>query len=259
MHRSGTSLIAEMLQNMGLFIGKDLNIHYESKILVDINDFILSVAHGAWDYPLPIEKLLQNDKSFTNVINALQSSLNTIRFYKNFWGQKYPIFKTHSEIVWGWKEPRTTVTFPFWLRIFPDAKFIFIYRNGVDVANSLRIREQKREGDIKNKVYSLRNLDLNEAFKLWEEYNTLFLKYKSLIDSRNLFSFGYENFLQNPLQVINDIEKFLQIKFENSEIAVNRIRSDNSFKFKKDQDLYRLYSRVKNNESMKIFNYDNLV
>src|SRR5213078_1316124 len=44
---------------------------------------------------------------------------------------------------WGWKDPRTVFTLPLWLQLFPKAKIINIVRNGVDVASSLSVREQK--------------------------------------------------------------------------------------------------------------------
>ena len=44
---------------------------------------------------------------------------------------------------WGWKSPLTTFTLPIWLDLVPHAKVIHIYRHGVDVANSLRQRENR--------------------------------------------------------------------------------------------------------------------
>ena len=46
--------------------------------------------------------------------------------------------------AWGWKDPQTIFTLPLWLKLFPDAKLIYLTRNGVDVAASLLTREQKR-------------------------------------------------------------------------------------------------------------------
>ena len=40
---------------------------------------------------------------------------------------------------WGWKDPRNVFTLPLWLRVFPEAKIIYIVRNGVDVAASLLV------------------------------------------------------------------------------------------------------------------------
>ena len=40
---------------------------------------------------------------------------------------------------WGWKTLEI-LTLPIWKSIFPDSKIIHIYRNPVDVANSLKYR-----------------------------------------------------------------------------------------------------------------------
>jgi hypothetical protein len=48
------------------------------------------------------------------------------------------------DIAWGWKDPRNIFLLPLWLDIFPDAKIIHVFRNGVDVAYSLAQREKSR-------------------------------------------------------------------------------------------------------------------
>jgi hypothetical protein len=259
MHRSGTSLIAEVFHEIGIFMGNDLNSHYESKVIKDINDNILSAAHGSWDYPLPIEKLIMNRLSYNNVVRDLKNKLNKKKFLVEFWGTRNLFLKKHKKIKWGWKDPRTTITFPFWLKIWPDAKVIFIYRNGVDVADSLFRREKKREGIISSKAYSLRNLDINEAFKLWDEYNSIFLKYKHLIKNRNLLSFSYESFLEDPLRILELVKKFLMVNFSNGEFAISKINSKNQNKFLRDKNLIGLYNRVKSNKTMKKYHYDSLI
>ena len=258
MHRSGTSLVAEILQEMGLFIGKDLNIHYESKSILEMNNFILSVAHSFWDYPLPIEKLISNKKSFNNLVNILKDRNNNFRSKKNFWGLKNLLFSNQDGIIWGWKEPRTTLTFPFWLKIYPNAKFLFIYRNGVDVASSLLVREQKREGNITNKVNSLRCLDLDESFNLWEEYNSIFLNYKNLIDEDKLFCFSYEQFLKKPIQVVNEIEEFLGIMLNKKDTILKKINKNKKNNFRNNELLNTFYRKNKNSKIMTNFNYNKI-
>src|SRR5262249_54549623 len=91
---------------------------------------------------------------------------------------------------WGWKDPRTIFTLPIWLRLFPEAKLIYILRNGVDVASSLMVRERKlqKKGEERFKSRlskrsssrsaleragykgSPRCLSLEGSFGLWREY-----------------------------------------------------------------------------------------
>src|SRR5262249_51761949 len=48
---------------------------------------------------------------------------------------------TNMKQPWGWKDPRNTYTLPIWLDVFPHAKVVHVYRHGVDVAHSLRVRQ----------------------------------------------------------------------------------------------------------------------
>lgn len=44
------------------------------------------------------------------------------------------------DFPWGWKDPVNTFTLPFWLDLFPEARVVHIFRNGVDIAQSLYTR-----------------------------------------------------------------------------------------------------------------------
>lgn len=42
--------------------------------------------------------------------------------------------------LWGWKDPRTTVTLPFWKELVPDAKYVICLRNPADAVSSIQRR-----------------------------------------------------------------------------------------------------------------------
>ncbi len=44
--------------------------------------------------------------------------------------------------LWGWKDPRTCVTLPFWQRLLPRLHYVICLRNPIDIARSL----EKRDG-----------------------------------------------------------------------------------------------------------------
>src|ERR1700709_599256 len=60
MHRSGTAMIARLLDQLGLFQGNELQEDHESVWFLDINDMLLKRVNGAWDNPGPIKLFLQN-------------------------------------------------------------------------------------------------------------------------------------------------------------------------------------------------------
>ena len=262
MHRSGTSLLARVLSEQGIFMGNDVNIHHESKYFLQINENILSIAHSEWDYPKHIEYLYEDDLSFQNTIKYLNKEVNSLNFKKEYigWFNYYLKSNLYRDYNWGWKDPRTTITFPLWRKIYPNAKFIYLYRNGIDVAASLYEREINRRGAINSKPYSLRCLSFDRAFELWEEYNYFFFEYRHLIANENIITFSYEELLKEPNKTISQINNFLG-NFINEEQLIKicqNIKPDNANKFLKSEDLKKRYLKKKNTPVMKSLNYDNI-
>ncbi len=48
--------------------------------------------------------------------------------------------------LWGWKDPRTCVTLPFWRRLLPPMRYVICLRNPLDVARSLQERDRFSAG-----------------------------------------------------------------------------------------------------------------
>ncbi len=146
MHRSGTSMIARLLKEMGLFIGWELENHDEAVFFLKRNERILKSSNGGWDNPLPVGNLLEHEKMRKRVALQLKKDMDSIRALSFLGPQKYMKYRSicHLDIPWGWKDPRNSVLLPIWLDIFPDAKIVNVYRNGVDSAESLYVRENRR-------------------------------------------------------------------------------------------------------------------
>jgi hypothetical protein len=146
MHRSGTSLISRLLQELGLFVGWDNTNESEAKFFLARNEKLFQVSGGSWDNPKPIDVLVQNEELRAQAIRILTRDLQSWRMINYLGPQRYFEYSNvfNLDVPWGWKDPRNTFLLPLWLDIFPNAKIVHIYRNGVDVAQSLGVREQKR-------------------------------------------------------------------------------------------------------------------
>lgn len=262
MHRSGTSLLARILSELGIYMGNDVNIHHESKYFLKANENILSICHTDWDYPRQVEYLYEDNISFENTFHHFEKEINSLNFQKEYIGRYNRLLKPqlNKDYKWGWKEPRTTITFPIWSKIFPDAKFIYLYRNGIDVAASLYYREINRRGVIHSKPYSLRCLNLDRAFELWEEYNTFFFENMNYIPPDNLIIISYEEFLKEPQKIVGRINNFIKLTVDNEKVKdiCKTIKSDNAFKFLESDLLMTIYSRYCNTPMMKKMNYNNI-
>ena len=60
MHRSGTSLLARLLAEMGLCLGPDLTPLYESRFFRRLNQEILGRAGASWTRPRRARRFLSS-------------------------------------------------------------------------------------------------------------------------------------------------------------------------------------------------------
>jgi hypothetical protein len=71
MHRSGTSLVTQILARAGVFLGSDRNSHDESYFFRGLNDLVFRAAHAEWDWPLALAPLYADETT----CNALMAEL----------------------------------------------------------------------------------------------------------------------------------------------------------------------------------------
>ncbi|VXD15182.1 hypothetical protein PL8927_380087 [Planktothrix serta PCC 8927] len=125
MHRSGTSLIATILQEAGVYLGDQLiganrgNIrgHFEDVEFVQFHQTVLRSQNldiDGW--------MIQPHKQILPEYVTAAKTLITRKSQRN---------------LWGWKDPRTTLFLNFWQTLIPQAKFIFVYRSPWEVVDSL--------------------------------------------------------------------------------------------------------------------------
>ena len=146
MHRSGTSLLARLLREAGLFLGWRLQPdHDEAKFFQGLNNWAMYQATADWDAPGRIDDLLDNARARAAAVDYLRLSVNSPRALEFLGPGRY--LRTRGldrlDAAWGFKDPRSTFTLPLWLDVFPDARVLHVTRHGVDVAQSLRVREEE--------------------------------------------------------------------------------------------------------------------
>ena len=111
--------------------------------------------------------------------------------------------------AWGWKDPRNTCTLPLWIRVFPNARVINVYRDGVDVAASLVVRERKRAGRLDNAVRSSRCLVPERAFEVWTEYMEMSLRATEELGADRVRDVRYERLVEKPELAIGELLAFI--------------------------------------------------
>lgn len=258
MHRSGTSLLGRILEKTGFFLGVKKDPNNESVFFQRINRWLLSSSGGRWDNPDAVKFLLKCDAAMEEAEFLVQSILNSPRAieYHGLKGYMMAMLRDEHRLLWGWKDPRNTFTLPLWLRIFPEAKVVFIERHGVDVAESLRVRSRSSLRATKNKreFYSrigwLRNkrggvLDsprcttLEGAFTLWREYQQEASRVQEAFPQTSFHRVRYEMLLSDPSEIIGDILNFCNVDIPQREIeaATHGLNPERAYSFMKNGEL----------------------
>jgi hypothetical protein len=239
MHRSGTSMISRMIEALGLFQGIEKDPNNEAHLFMEINDWLLRLSGGAWDYPGPFGLLLGNASVRADAVEFIRHHLAS-QDAISFFGRSIDtdsITPATVHVPWGWKDPRNTFTLPLWLDIFPNARVIHILRHGVDVAESLRARNEKvlseappspdKEQIIRQSplfwlwpsfVDTLRCSSLEGGFTLWEEYLCEARAHVQFLNDRAI-EFKYEDFLAKPAKTLRELAEFCGLHANRHAIA----------------------------------------
>ncbi len=261
MHRSGTSVLTTILDELGLFVGRKLDSNHEATFFVHLNNWLLRQAGATWDRPEAFEDFLEYGDLVEARVRQLEHLLKTPRAIEFLGLRNYLTLgdiKYMSE-PWGWKDPRNTFTLPLWLKIFPNAKLLVIHRHGVDVANSLATRADKISkslgSTVKNQSRWLWRLplsnnsfsrcrDTNEGVALWKSYTETADRYANQLGERALV-LQYEAFLEQPVPHIEQVLNFIGVEADRAAVerAVTKLVASRAYSYRGNNVLRSLAER----------------
>jgi hypothetical protein len=185
MHRSGTSVIAGVVETLGVFMGsRKLGKskanplgHFEDLDFLYLNESILKSIGCSWDRPPTEELVLKLEGKFERIPKLIEK-------------------RNSKHEIWGWKDPRTSVLIDLYFPYLSNPYFIVCRRKNVAVAKSLK----KRNG------FSLeRGIGLDSLYKIG--INTFLSKTPSV----KVKELRYKNIITNPEETVEEIIKFLEI------------------------------------------------
>ncbi len=208
MHRSGTSMVARLLNMMGAYFAPDELAmqasdanpkgHWEREDIRVLNDEILESLGMSWDN-----------------LSDFEPSLLTETIYQKFAARiQKIIFNLDSHRPWMIKDPRFNLLLPMWVRSLEVPVCIHVYRNPIQVAQSL----QKREKDwcftkgatlfpIREASY-IKEIDfpITLGIALWEKYTL-----NALHNSRSLpkILVSFHDLINNPVATTKALYKNL--------------------------------------------------
>ena len=189
MHRSGTSLVAQMVAKWGANMGNDLmpanqfnqEGYWEFNPLVNLHDKMLAYTGHTWYAPPENNNILHLLNVFGDEARALVAEMDA------------------GQSIWCWKDPRMVLFLPFWKEILKDRELLYIitYRNPLSVADSLKKRD---------------NILTITAVALWEIYN---LKVFEALNSSDVCFFAqYEKLIDKPDELNKRLLDFLNVQLQ---------------------------------------------
>lgn len=137
MHRSGTSIASRALNLCGVQMGDESDRmppnpynprgHWEHVGVVEIDDAVLEAFGGAWDDPPDLPPGWERDPRL-EPLRAQARELIDRQF--------------SASGLHGWKDPRASLTLPFWRTVTPVAATVVCVRAPHQVAASLSHRDE---------------------------------------------------------------------------------------------------------------------
>ena len=187
MHRSGTSLVANLLSLCGVYLGRETDLmppssdnekgYWENFKFVQINEEILQALGGSWDYPPAASDGWHEEDRIAPLKLKAENLLREFADYE----------------LWGWKDPRNSITLPFWVSLIPELKIVLCLRHPFEVSQSLRQR----------------NYAANQnGLSLWWLYNQCVLDTSA---PANRIVTHYESYFHTPRKELQRVLGFLNI------------------------------------------------
>ena len=221
-------MLTRLLHKCGLELGPESELmppqadnpdgFWENLRFVAINDEVLNELGAAWDLPPTISA------------NFKDPSLEPMRIKA-----RTLIAEFDSHKRWGWKDPRNSLTLPFWHDLLPGLQLVIIVRNPLEAAYSMR----KRNGTS----YAF-------ALRLWEIYN------RRLIGATKNIPYlitHYDSFFDNPEKELERLTAFIGLPASATGDAVALVASkrrhthftfDQMIDARVSSEIIELYSRL---------------
>lgn len=184
MHRSGSSLTSGLLEALGVNMGERLMAesranpvgYFEDKAFLRLNRKILHAAGGTWYDPPSAEAIRTQKEPFRSEVEALFQD---------------------KPALWGWKDPRTSLTLEVYLDHLPHPHVVVTHRDPEAIAQSLVNR-----GDMQHE-------EALALVSLYEERIDALLKAHPELPRLHA---SYEAITRRPERWIEEAIRFLDLK-----------------------------------------------
>jgi hypothetical protein len=206
MARSGTSAVAQLLALLGVQLGppeallppagENAKGFFEHRGIVGINKALLERMGGSWSRPPRLPDGWQRDAGLEDLRARARELIAA-----DFGGRSEGALG--GAPLWGFKDPRTSLTLPFWDELLRehggdgrpgrDVRYVICHRRPLDSARSL----EKRDG-----------IRLDDGVALWTRYTAAALAHTA---GRPRILIGYEQLFADRQALVGELGGFLGV------------------------------------------------
>ena len=185
MHGSGTSVAARLMNLLGIDLGAEEHLlgplpqnpkgFWEYEPIIELNEELLGRLGGKWDEPPPSPPGWETAAEFADLRQRARDLVE----------------RTFTSRDWGWKDPRTCLTLPFWKAILPPLHYVICMRSPADVAASLEVRN---------------GFSMEKSTRLWQAYTGAAIEQTAGLPRHFLF---YEDLIRSHREEVSRLARFL--------------------------------------------------
>jgi len=244
--RSGTSLTSQLLEFSSY--GSPIETHFIPKYYKKLG------SYGDLKQNRNLEKLLKDILKERPMVQW-KLEIDIVHFPEMLTGYEYSeivnkmcqiLFKQFGKSSWGDKTPDYIFDLDIIFGLFPDSKYIYIVRDGRDVALSLLRKEWGP-----NNIFS--------CAEYWKKCN----QKSSLLDlmrkKGQVLDIKYEDLLCQPAEITKSIYKFLDESYPENALRnlINSINKNNFDKWKREMKAknIKIFEMVAS-DTLKLFGYE---
>jgi len=212
MHKSGTTLVSKMLISAGIDMGdfdENLGYDYGNKLeRVETSELNKKILNCGNTYSIKVTRKID---------------ITTISPVDLITGKELINNISAKNVLWGFKDPRNCLTFPYWSEISRDIKPIGVYRWPEEVVYHYTSRNKGLKKLINPLVAVI-------ALKAWCIYNTQMLSVLKLFKNQSVL-LNFNKLLTDDSEIIR-LESFVDKKINNVVIKSNyRSKTHKGFLF----------------------------
>lgn len=236
---SGTRVVAQILKELGYFIGNDLNEPNDNllfTLLFKRENILIQTDKELEKLFAIFMTVLKQDRDLSqkelNILDKL-SSKDREQHKKEWLEDRLKLLKHDSKLVkYAWKEPNTHIVIERLLKLDENLKFIYVYRNGLDMAYSSNQNQLKLWGSI---FFAEKDIAINpkNSLKYWCMAHKRILKLQEEF-SNKIYMLDFDRLCTDTTYSLEKLQDFIGFQ-DNIESFKNMLQKPTSL------DRYKLH------------------